>query len=202
MKKLASSLILGSLLVSSAFAENFLAKITNSALSDNSQGVKVLNLDEMKQVKGGYSVIAGNVSNYTIGSIRTTEAMAIAIPTVFELSTGGICDMGVTSSCYIPGSKEAYGHPEHYIISKTRYKELMAATNNNPTTQFIAFTLRRTMNWSNPYNPIVYYTTGASTVGLNSNGSICKINSNIGNNAMIREMSAAYQQRLKQGMWL
>ena len=54
MKKLASSLILGSLLVNSAFAEDFLAKITNGALSDNSQGVKVLNLGKMKQVKGEY----------------------------------------------------------------------------------------------------------------------------------------------------
>ncbi|EAH5760398.1 hypothetical protein HJ549_001820 [Campylobacter coli] len=52
-KKLASSLILGSLLASSAFAGDFLAKISNGALSDNSQGVKALNLDEMKQIVGG-----------------------------------------------------------------------------------------------------------------------------------------------------
>ncbi|QWU79973.1 hypothetical protein CNZW441b_0655 [Campylobacter novaezeelandiae] len=53
LKKLASSLILGSLLVSSAFADDFLAKISNDALSDNSQGVKALSLDEMKQIVGG-----------------------------------------------------------------------------------------------------------------------------------------------------
>lgn len=40
LKKLVSSLILGSLLASSAFAEDFLAKVSNGALSDNSQGVK------------------------------------------------------------------------------------------------------------------------------------------------------------------
>ncbi|EAL5417691.1 hypothetical protein CYB99_01430 [Campylobacter coli] len=55
LKKLASSLILGSLLASSAFAGDFLAKVSNGALSDNSQGVKALNFDEMKQVKGGYA---------------------------------------------------------------------------------------------------------------------------------------------------
>lgn len=68
-KKLASSLILGSLLASSAFARDFLAKVSNGALSDNSQGVKALNLDEMKQVKGGYSVVP---------IINGTEMYAIA----------------------------------------------------------------------------------------------------------------------------
>lgn len=47
-------MILGSLLASSAFAGDFLAKVSNS---DNSQGIKALNLDEMKQVKGGYQVV-------------------------------------------------------------------------------------------------------------------------------------------------
>ncbi len=49
-------MILGSLLASSAFAGDFLAKVTSGALSDNSQGIKALSLDEMKQVKGGYLV--------------------------------------------------------------------------------------------------------------------------------------------------
>lgn len=48
LKKISSALILGSLLVSSAFARDFLAKVSNGALSDNSQGVKTLNFDEMK----------------------------------------------------------------------------------------------------------------------------------------------------------
>ncbi|MCE7197885.1 hypothetical protein LZW09_08970, partial [Campylobacter coli] len=45
---------LGALLASSAFAEDILAKVSNGAISDNSAGVKVLSLDEMKEVKGGY----------------------------------------------------------------------------------------------------------------------------------------------------
>lgn len=53
LKKLASSLILGSLLVNSAFAGDFLAKVSNGAINDNSQGIKALNLDEMKQIVGG-----------------------------------------------------------------------------------------------------------------------------------------------------
>ncbi len=53
-KKLLSVVALGALLSSSAFAEDILAKVSNGAISDNSAGVKVLSLDEMKEVKGGY----------------------------------------------------------------------------------------------------------------------------------------------------
>lgn len=53
MKKIFALLALTSLLTSSAFAGDFLAKVSNGALSDNSQGVKALNLDEMKEVRGG-----------------------------------------------------------------------------------------------------------------------------------------------------
>lgn len=53
IKKIFALLALTSLLTSSVFAEDFLAKVSNGVLSDNSQGVKALNLDEMKEVKGG-----------------------------------------------------------------------------------------------------------------------------------------------------
>ncbi|EKJ5635830.1 hypothetical protein PJO00_001855 [Campylobacter coli] len=53
-KKLLSVVALGALLSSSAFAEDILAKVSNGTISDNSAGVKVLSLDEMKEVKGGY----------------------------------------------------------------------------------------------------------------------------------------------------
>lgn len=54
MKKslLALALIFG--LVGALNAQDILALVTKGALSDNSKGVKVLSLDEMKQVKGGY----------------------------------------------------------------------------------------------------------------------------------------------------
>lgn len=53
MKKLIGGLTLAALLTSSAFADDLLAKITHGKLSDNSAGVKVLSLEEMKEVKGG-----------------------------------------------------------------------------------------------------------------------------------------------------
>ena len=41
-------------LASSLLGADLLASLTNGKISDNSAGVKVLSLDEAKQVKGGY----------------------------------------------------------------------------------------------------------------------------------------------------
>ena len=68
LKKILSLVALGSLFVSSALADDVLAKVSKGALSDNSQGVKVLCLDEMKEVKGGYLVKLYRDSNYALDS--------------------------------------------------------------------------------------------------------------------------------------
>ncbi|MCR2067262.1 hypothetical protein [Campylobacter helveticus] len=70
-KKLLSVVALGALLASSAFAEDILAKVSNGAISDNSAGVKVLSLDEMKEVKGGYQFIRNSNYDYLAGSLSS-----------------------------------------------------------------------------------------------------------------------------------
>ncbi|MGH2267421.1 hypothetical protein [Campylobacter taeniopygiae] len=67
IKKLFSVTALGALLASSAFGDDFLAKVSNGALSDNSAGVKVLSLNEMKDVKGGYQFRRASGYDNTIG---------------------------------------------------------------------------------------------------------------------------------------
>ena len=52
-QKLFSVIALSALLVSFSFANDLLAKLSNGAVSDNSVGVKILSLDEMKEVRGG-----------------------------------------------------------------------------------------------------------------------------------------------------
>ena len=54
MKKFLFSSFLVASLASSLFGADLLAKLTNGKISDNSPGVKVLSLEEAKQVKGGY----------------------------------------------------------------------------------------------------------------------------------------------------
>ncbi|EME4743991.1 hypothetical protein VYH51_001850, partial [Campylobacter coli] len=83
IKKIFALLALTSLLTSSAFAEDFLAKVSNGVLSDNSQGVKALNLDEMKQVKGGY--VFGDYKIFKDRRNLTSEVYAIVDFTQYEL---------------------------------------------------------------------------------------------------------------------
>ena len=54
MKRFLFSSFLVASLASPLFAADLLASLTNGKVSDNSPGVKVLSLDEAKQVKGGY----------------------------------------------------------------------------------------------------------------------------------------------------
>ena len=64
MKKFLFSLFLVASLAGSLFGADLLASVTNGKLSDNSPGVKVLSLDEAKQVQGGqYDYAYLNISN-------------------------------------------------------------------------------------------------------------------------------------------
>ena len=63
MKKFLFSSFLVASLASSLFGADLLSKLTNGKISDNSPGVKVLSLEEAKQVKGGYNLILDNISN-------------------------------------------------------------------------------------------------------------------------------------------
>ena len=69
MKKFLFSAVISAILTSGAFGADLLAKLTNGKISDNSPGVKVLSLEEAKQVKGGYYFI--NTGLVTRDTIRT-----------------------------------------------------------------------------------------------------------------------------------
>ncbi|EAK4449591.1 hypothetical protein CYI58_08315 [Campylobacter upsaliensis] len=71
-QKLFSVIALSALLASFSFANDLLAKLSNGAVSDNSVGVKILSLDEMKEVRGGYRTSAFLIAE--------NEYLALAIP--------------------------------------------------------------------------------------------------------------------------
>ena len=108
LKKLFSVIALGALLANFAFANDLLAKLSNGVVSDNSVGVKILSLDEMKEVRGGYAVATIRISQ--------NELAALAVPDFenelgWEIKNGqinleqtmkndrGLCQMGSTQ-CY------------------------------------------------------------------------------------------------------
>lgn len=104
-QKLFSVIALGALLSSSAFAEDILAKVSNGAISDNSAGVKVLSLDEMKEVKGGYYFQRDSAFDYNAGS----------------LSSYGYVVMNDNSNDHGEVSKQLGYSSNGYIVAKYRY---------------------------------------------------------------------------------
>lgn len=67
MKKLLFSSLLVASLASSLLGADLLASLTNGKISDNSPGVKVLSLEEAKQVKGGYIRSIQTRSGHSVG---------------------------------------------------------------------------------------------------------------------------------------
>ncbi|EAL6051917.1 TPA: hypothetical protein ACIKYQ_001756 [Campylobacter coli] len=104
-KKLLSVVALGALLSSSAFAEDILAKVSNGAISDNSAGVKVLSLDEMKEVKGGYRFQRDSAFDYYAGS----------------LTSYGYVVLNDNSNDHREVSKQLGYSSNGYIVAKYRY---------------------------------------------------------------------------------
>ena len=75
MNKFLFGAVILAILASGAFAVDLLAKLTNGKISDNSPSVKVLSLEEAKQVKGGHEISQPYIFNDTqINNFRITEA--------------------------------------------------------------------------------------------------------------------------------
>ncbi|WP_232364885.1 hypothetical protein [Campylobacter aviculae] len=92
-------------MASSAFGDDFLAKVSNGALSDNSAGVKVLSLNEMKDVKGGYWK-----SEYTCG---TTQCYGFA-------DTDSILHNPVNRTWQADLIAVTFGDPDQYLGFMTK----------------------------------------------------------------------------------
>ena len=95
-KKLFFGAVISAILSVNAFGTDLLASLTNGKISDNSPGVKVLNPEEAKQVKGGYITEQYQLSN--------NEMLAIFIPTVqSEIEAGNLIGTAlVTATGHVP----------------------------------------------------------------------------------------------------
>lgn len=194
MKKFLSIALLGSLLVSCALAdEDLLAKVTNGALSDNSKDVKVLNLDEMKEVKGGYSVVfLDNGSQWN----PATELYALAIYTKEELqymanyfnnsnSPKGLCGIDQTS-CSNPSSNRLTA-----FLQVTQ-----GAINLLPV-----YSVKRQIKVSNLGKPYVLFTYGVGAYDPNTY-QMYQFNSSamLNNNMIIKEMANKYKGQMESAL--
>lgn len=105
LKKFFALAVLSSLFISSALADDLLAKISNGAISDNSKGVKVLSLDEQKEVKGGYRFVRDSDFDFYAGTL-----------TSYGYVVEG--DYSWQGHEYVAS---LLGHPSGFIVAKYRY---------------------------------------------------------------------------------
>ncbi|MCR2062972.1 hypothetical protein [Campylobacter helveticus] len=145
MKTLSNIIILSALLINFSFANDLLAKLSNGALSDNSQGVKVLNVDEMKQVKGGAfrleyvcytSQCYGFADNQTITGTHVKDWRAVTLETVNPSQSSLFVGFMSQNNWAINGSGQRYNYFTYAAvmldgISGQIYKQSSLALNNN-----------------------------------------------------------------------
>ncbi|EJJ9657124.1 hypothetical protein NKG08_001780 [Campylobacter coli] len=185
MKKIFALLALTSLLTSSVFAEDFLAKLTKGALSDTSPGVKELSLEEMKQVKGGYVV---EFEFFKDRRNLTSEVYAIAEITLEERKNldKGLCGAG-EDKCQNP--------------SRDRLFAWLQVSANSPTDYRPVYKVKRQIKYSNLGQPYVLFTYGVAVYNVN-NGQIYQYNSSpmLNNNRIIREFAHQYKSVIEDAM--
>nr|WP_232625418.1 hypothetical protein [Campylobacter coli] len=204
MKKIFAFLALTSLLTSSVFAEDFLAKLTKGALSDTIPGVKELSLEEMKEVKGGYITYLKRLSD--------NEVIAFAKPdwnlelTLFQDSNGdqyywnreglvrfgGMCGID-TTNCLVNG--------KHTYTNQQRLWETMSIVGDDPYRNFLGYTVKRNIGISNLGKRFVYFSYGVVAVNR-FDGSIRNVTNSatLNNNVIINELKRNYKDRLESAL--
>ncbi|EPI3058555.1 hypothetical protein ACS5M8_000854 [Campylobacter upsaliensis] len=191
-QKLFSVIALGALLANFAFANDLLAKLSNGAVSDNSVGVKILSLDEMKEVRGGYAVATIRISQ--------NELAALAVPDFenelgWEIKNGqidleqtmkndrGLCQMGSTQ-CYSNSATK-----KHLWQSQKRLQEFTNALDgSNPLYTALGFSVKRNVGF-NRAGKFVYFSYGVVAVNR-FDGSIRNVTNSatLNNNVIINEL--------------
>ncbi|MCR2060526.1 hypothetical protein [Campylobacter helveticus] len=203
-KRLLSIIALSALLVSFSFANDLLAKLSNGAVSDNSVGVKILSLDEMKEVRGGYAVATIRISQ--------NELAALAVPDFenelgWEIKNGqinleqtmkndrGLCQMGSTQ-CYSNSATK-----KHLWQSQKRLQEFTNALDgSNPLYTALGFSVKRNVGF-NRAGKFVYFSYGVVAVNR-FDGSIRNVTNSatLNNNIIINELKRNYKDRLESAL--
>ena len=203
-QKLFSVIALSALLANFDFANDLLAKLSNGAVSDNSVGVKILSLDEMKEVRDGYAVTTIRISQ--------NELAALAVPDFenelgWEIKNGqidleqtmkndrGLCQMGSTQ-CYSNSATK-----KHLWQSQKRLQEFTNALDgSNPLYTALGFSVKRNVGF-NRAGKFVYFSYGVVAVNR-FDGSIRNVTNSVtlNNNIIINELKRNYKDRLESAL--
>ena len=184
------SVLMPLLTITISLADDFLAKVTNGALSDNSAGVKRLSQEEASQVVGGYYVVGGNgdyitFENINAGSARYAEIGVVVEFTPYEILNRTSCGLGRIDEC---------NGNVRFIHAENAYREV-ASVANPFGGQYLAITASKTTTRGLFGIPQYKFGTKAIVIGVYG-GKVYKLyNANI-NGKIAREVKQAYENNL------
>ena len=177
------------LTVSVSLADDFLAKASKGALSDNSLGVKKLTADEASKVVGGYKLYNNGehylLQNLNSGVTKLTQIGVLVEFTDFELKNSVSCGFGgdkCESNTRIPSAKSAY-------------QQIVSQANQNRGKSF-ALTATKTAVATN-FGMQYKFATAAAVVGV-SGGKAYRIRSGSASGTIFNEVKRAYENKLNQ----
>ena len=188
-KKLFFSAVISAILASSAFGVDLLASVTNDKISDNSPGVKVLSLEEAKQVKGGYLERFVALSQNEIAVIIGPESLKELYPNLTSVTT--------LNANTLPQSNfgKAYRSAIAGITTVNDFSTPEAATNSlaAPFRQLLGYSVTRNIGVSKGAT-YTYFTYKVITYDTNLR-TYHNITSSqlLNNNAIIKELTQKYK---------
>ena len=187
MKKLLFSSVLVASLASFSFGADLLASLTNGKISDNGPGVKVLSLEEAKQVKGGY--IAKTLQ------LSQNEWAVFAIPfNIQELYSNISIGNGVLNLNITPFGQEYRKALAHIYDVNDFNGRGIAETLLLPMNNILGYTVKNNIssNRGQTYNYFTYrvvlYDTNLNTVHDITSSSL------LSNNLIIKELAQDYKK--------
>ena len=189
MNKFLFSAVISAILTSGAFGADLLASLTNGKLSDNSPGVKVLSLEEAKQVKGGYLERFIALSQNEIAVIIGPESLEELYPNLASVIT--------LNANTLPQSNfgKAYRNAIAGITTVNDFSSPEAATNSlaAPFRQFLGYSVTRNIGF-NKSGAYTYFTYKVITYDTNLR-TYHNITSSqlLNNNAIIKELARKYK---------
>ena len=188
-KKLFFGAVISAILSVNAFGTDLLASLTNGKISDNSPGVKVLNPEEAKQVKGGYLERFVALSQNEIAVIIGPESLEELYPNLTSVTT--------LNANTLPQSNfgKAYRSAIAGITTVNDFSTPEAATNSlaSPFRQLLGYSVTRNIG-VNKGATYTYFTYKVITYDTNLR-TYHNITSSqlLNNNAIIKELTQKYK---------
>ena len=188
-KKLFFGAVISAILSVNAFGVDLLASVTNGKISDNSPGVKVLSLEEAKQVKGGYLERFVALSQNEIAVIIGPESLEELYPNLTSVTT--------LNANTLPQSNfgKAYRSAIAGITTVNDFSTPEAATNSlaAPFRQLLGYSVTRNISVSKGAT-YTYFTYKVITYDTNLR-TYHNITSSqlLNNNAIIKELTQKYK---------